>query len=527
MKTRGVAGFVLLWWLAAGLPLAWAQDTAPVARFAVTGFTVSGENPLDPVATQSILDDFTGSHEGLDGLLAAADALEAAIIEAGHSFHRVVLPPQTLDGGLVALQVVVFRVGEITVKGNEHFPEELVRESLPPLEAGTVPSTRELSRALRVANQHPVRQVAVKFKESEKSDTIDAEVTVKDAKPWQLVTSLNNTGSEDSERLRLAVAYQHSNAFGLDHVFTASYTTAPDNIGGVQQKGLSYDVPFYDYAGRLNAFVVESSVDTGDVGGFQIAGQGRFWGVKYTQYLLKIDRYRHWASAGFENKLFDNDVTAVGGNAQLVADVRSSPLVFGYGGEYPLDKGLTSFSVTYARNYTEGANNNQTDYTASRPGADVDWHLLRWRADVDYALPRDFGLHGVFEGQYAGTALIAGEQFGLGGAHSVRGLEERDATGDDGVRLGVELWLPPTPHHSRFLGFMDAGKVWNNKAGRAGLVEDDFVFTVGLGLRWQPGPQVNVAVDAGYALKGTNAAPGVVATEDGHKQVHANVTVRF
>ncbi len=515
--------------LAFWAPFAMAQDEAPVARFSVAGFTVEGGNPLPADTTQSILTDFTGSHEGLDGLLAAADALESAIIAAGHSFHRVVLPPQTLSGGVVTLQVVVFRVGNVTVEGNEHFSDELVRESLPPLEAGTVPSTRELSRALRVANQHPVRQVGVKFKESEQSDTIDAQITVRDDKPWQVVSSLNNTGSEDSERLRFSIAYQHSNVWGLDHILTASYTTAPEDTGGVRQRGLSYDAPLYDFGGRLSAFYVDSNVDIGDFGGFAITGSGRFWGLKYTQFLLKQGRYNHWFSVGFDNKLFhDNTVDG----APSVPDVRSHPTILAYGGEFPMERGLASFSVSYVRNFTTGSANNQAAYEANRDGADDNWSLLRLRGDVDYALAGDWGFHGLFEGQWADTPLIGGEQYGLGGAYSVRGLEERDTTGDSGYRVSLELWAPPTPHNTRFLGFVDAGKVWNKQHERAFRVDDDFVATLGLGLRWQPGPRVNVTVDVGHALEGTSVfdpltGAKVSSTKDGHKQVHANVTLRF
>ena len=98
--------------------------------------------------------------------------------------------------------------------------------------------------------------------------------------------------------------------------------------------------------------------------------------------------------------------------------------------------------------------------------------------------------------------------------------------------MSLELWAPPTPHNTRFLGFVDAGKVWNKQHERAFRVDDDFVATLGLGMRWQPGPRVNVTVDVGHALEGTSVfdpltGAKVSSTKDGHKQVHANVTVRF
>ncbi|MCP4469254.1 MAG: hypothetical protein GY815_00960, partial [Gammaproteobacteria bacterium] len=55
----------------------------PQVKFTVERFEVSGENPLSDAETQTILERFTGQHAGLEGLLEAVDALQAAIKERG------------------------------------------------------------------------------------------------------------------------------------------------------------------------------------------------------------------------------------------------------------------------------------------------------------------------------------------------------------------------------------------------------------------------------------------------------------
>ena len=82
-----------------------SDDAVPVVSFEVNAFNVLGHNPLSAEQTQAVLADFTGSHNGLEGLLAAADALESALRKAGHAFYRVNLPGQTLQGGTVNLEV--------------------------------------------------------------------------------------------------------------------------------------------------------------------------------------------------------------------------------------------------------------------------------------------------------------------------------------------------------------------------------------------------------------------------------------
>jgi hemolysin activation/secretion protein len=505
-----------------------AQDEAPTARFQVSGFTVAGENPLGSEETQAILDPYAGTHEGLDGLLSAADALESAIIARGHSFRRVVLPPQTLTGGVVTLEVVTFRVGEITVEGNRHYPDEQVLRALPTLRPGTVPSTRELSRALRVANQHPSRQLGVRFRESEAANAIDATVKVEDSRPWQVVASLANNGTPATERLRLSLAAQHSNVFDLDHVLTVSHTTSPNDIENIKQSGLNYQLPLYDLATRLSAFYVESSVDTGVVDGFEISGSGRFWGVSATHQLLRYGRYNHWLAVGFDNKFFDNDVTQVGSTTALVPDVRSTPIVLTYGGEHPLWGGSVALTVSAARNLKLGSDNDKDTYEASvgREHTSAHWKALRARLDGSFPLPREWALRTVLEGQWADEPLIAGEQFGLGGATSVRGMDERATTGDDGYRATLEVWLPPLENGVHLLGFTDFGKVLRENP-EPGTVDNDYVATWGIGLRWQPYPNLNVTLDWGHVLEGTSLTPEEDGVKDGHSQLHANLLMKF
>jgi len=167
----------------------------PIINFTVSEFVIEGENPVSTELVNSTLEPFLGKHEGLEGLLAAAAELESVILNAGHSFHRVILPPQTLKDGIVKLEIVQITLGQIHVEGNEHFTAENIIHSLPGLVPGTVPDTRQLSRQLIVANNHPSKSVTIRMKQSEEPDSVDAVLDVQDQRPWQLFSILNNIGT--------------------------------------------------------------------------------------------------------------------------------------------------------------------------------------------------------------------------------------------------------------------------------------------------------------------------------------------
>ena len=154
------------------------SEEVPVVTFEVKEFQIKGENPISQEETDRLLETFLGSHQGLEGLLEAAAELESKILQTGHSFHRVILPPQTLEAGVVVLEITQIKLANIEVEGNQNFSDENVINSLPGLVIGTVPDTKELARQLIVANNHPSKRVTIRMKQSKEPESVDAVLDV-------------------------------------------------------------------------------------------------------------------------------------------------------------------------------------------------------------------------------------------------------------------------------------------------------------------------------------------------------------
>ena len=126
------------------------------------------------------------------------------------------------------------------------------------------------------------------------------------------------------------------------------------------------------------------------------------------------------------------------------------PITLGYGGSYLAESWNGQFNVSYSRNLEVGDDNEGINYALSRFRARTNWDAFRFNAQASYFLPRNWMLRAITDGQWAGEPVIAGEQFGLGGWRSVRGLNERVATGDNGLRFSAEVWTPPNRTVIRF-----------------------------------------------------------------------------
>lgn len=511
---------VLLTWMFFPNNIAIASEV-PKVRFSVKSFVLEGENPLSEKATQKTLSPFIGEHEGLDRIEKASQALQQALYDKGYSFHRVIVPPQTAMDGVIKLKILTFKLDKVTVVGNMYFSDKNVLAGFPSLKKGKTPNTLEVARSMRFANEHPAKNLAVFVSDSEEPESIDARIEIQDTRPRQFFSSYSNTGERVSGRTRLSLGYQYSNVFNRDHIFTVSYTTSPGHFSEVQQWGGHYRLPIYSLCAGLSMFYTYSKVDQGTVGEFldvDVTGKGTFAGVSMDYTFRPLEDYNHTMDLGIQDKFFKNDTSFSG--ILIGTNVRSTPVSISYTGSWEQAKFSGSFYLAYVRNLGFGGNNDTESYLANRAGADREWNVLRYGIDMDYILPRNFLLRYSLSGQESNEPLILGEQFGLGGASSIRGFEEREMSGDSGQQINIEIWSPPLSLNTRILGFYDMGRIYLDEPV-AGQDRKDVMSSFGMGLRWQWKTNLMLSCDMAHVTKGNKT------TKSGDEKIHFNLFLRF
>ena len=157
----------------------------------------------------------------------------------------------------------------------------------------------------------------------------------------------------------------------------------------------------------------------------------------------------------------------------------------------------------------------------------VQWNAVRGAANyaAGWANGWVWGVRGQF--QYSADALIAGEQFGLGGATSVRGMAERPIAGDSGALLSAEITSREFSPGLRVLGFVDAGWLSNNNP-TANKPQSDSVSSAGLGLRYVQ-PVFSITADYGRVIGGSTlpAVANSSIPKVGDDKLHVNLSARF
>jgi hemolysin activation/secretion protein len=328
---------------------------------------------------------------------------------------------------------------------------------------------------------------------------------VADERPWKVALDVDNTGTEATGPTHAGVLLQHANLWGRDDVGTLQYTTTAERPDRVAVWAAGYHMPLYSLGDSVDLFASYSNVDSGAVnaGLFDLAvsGKGAVYGARYNHILPKRGDYQSRLVYGLDFKAYRNDV--IFGGQNFGNDVTVHPLSLGYVGSDAMRDGQADFALAVLQNLAGGTRGGTADFAAVRANAKAAYTMLRFSASVVSRIAHDWQTRVLVNGQVTADALVPGEQFGAGGATTVRGFGERDLATDSGIVSNIELYTPNlctrTFWQCRLLGFYDSAWGQRNHI-LPGELRRTAISSVGLGLRFAPGASASVQLDYGHGL---------------------------
>ncbi len=490
-------------------------------RLDVTRYRVQGDARMSETELNALLAPFVGDKRSLAQIDDAAHALEKNLHDRGYVFYRVLVPAQRPEQGVVVLQIIRFTVGVITVTGNEHFSTDNIKRSLPDLIVGETPDMIRIGRDLSAANVNPSKQASVTFREGTQPETVDADVKVKDSDPVSyFIDYLSNRslaptrGADNLYRATFGV--QDANLFDSDQVGTLSYTTDPQNPASVDLFGAFYQIPVYGTGLSVSIYYTHSDVDSGRVqqggGFFDVTGKGDFYGIRITDSLPRLGTAQQTASLSIDEHLYENTTTFLG--TPIQPDVGARPVSLAYSLRQDQIWGGYGGNLAYVFNAGGGPADSLSNYAAN--AGVQNWCAWRFGADLEYT-DAGWDYSARMRGQYSTHALIAGEQFGLGGLDSVRGFLDREVSGDSGVSWNLEARAPAMfDPQLRPVLFVDGGDIHSHSAEPS-----ENLLSVGAGLRWNY-EKFTSLIDVAQVLQRNTLNPVDVRT-----RLHVLLTYRF
>ncbi len=514
---RNVESFQLLPDPAA--PVAPAPLGEVPATVRVQRFEVAGNRLLPTPMLQAVLAAWLGERKPLE-LSAAALAVQQAYRDAGYGGVVAYLPSQNVRSGVVRVEVLEGRIEAVKVSGHKQFSEAQIRAALSHLQSGQTPRLDLIDSQLQMLNENPAHQVRLLLRPGLAKGGVQAEVDVHEAPLARWNFKLDNGGAAANGRWRAAVGGQMANVFGLDHLVAAELQTSIEHPSALAVVSGNYRVPFYQQHLLLDAYAARSDADAGRsstaAGDLQFSGRGRIAGLRLQGFLPRWGERDQRVIVSLEERQYLNQCSIEGlpagacGSAGASVSVQPLSLAYlisgggGGGWRYSLQPSL------HHNLALGGAHGGAAAFEQVREAAQPRYTVARLQGSLQALLPKGWTLAGRVNAQAADGPLVPGEQLGLGGMQGVRGFEERELLGDDGLQLSLELGTPnlapwvagwfSTPPHGpasaasetaaelRLLAFADGGWV-HNRGGLPylGQTQRCHSAAVGLGLRWAQG----------------------------------------
>jgi hemolysin activation/secretion protein len=520
---------------------AYGEEEPAIVRFDIKRIIVDGNTLLPREKVQKITDRYMGPGKDFGDVQHVVEDLEAAYRAQGYRLVVVVLPEQELSDGSVTVRIIEPKLAGITVEGNQHFSRDNIIRSFPSLRPGTTPMVDNISMNMKSVNENPAKKVTVELQPGEKEDELKANLKVGDEKPWKVGLGSDNTGTKSTGEYRIGLLLQHANLFDLDHVVALQYTTSPDTADKVKIFSGSYRVPLYSLGDSIDFFGGYSDVSGAsqipDVG-LNFVGKGTISGFRYNYNLRRIGTYEHKLLAGMDYRVYDNSgVMMLSGintpiqlSGQGIGTVVTHPLSLTYGGTLGFGFGEVEFYLGGIHNEPWGGQGGQDAFNAARPGAVADYTVFRYGINLGVRLPADWQMKTSFSGQATDNRLIDGERFGLGGANSVRGYEEREDAKDNGFSGSFEVYTPELAGQAgipltqlRLLGFCDGGYGYNVRPSQDSfpLEREAHQVSAGAGFRLAIANNFNFGLDWGYVFE-----PSVVSRR-GDSKIHFKGLLAF
>ncbi|MBI1415968.1 MAG: BamA/TamA family outer membrane protein [Limimaricola sp.] len=392
-----------------------------------------------------------------------------------------VLPPQTLNAGVLKINLVEGRLGSVAVSGGDKVPDNFVLDRIHLTTAGNVVDVPTAARDIARFNAVYDVQLRMSLQPGEQFGTTDIAFQLTEPRTNQLSFFFDNMGIPSTGQGEGGVYYHRYGLWTTDDNLIAYATLAAGSAAGT----LSYDTPITPVGTRLALSYSRSVVRTisGPTASLDIRGRSQSVSATLSQPLY-----------------FDKGWTIIGSGALSYGTSNSTsgatPLVDAETTRTSLGLSIShtgakfSFNVApqivraFTKDNLEPSSRNITLFTGSFNGS--------------YRLNDAITLTGAGAWQYTDAKLIPGDLlFQVGGSGTVRGYPSGAQAGDSGFfgQFEAHKSLDNVRQGLDVFGFVDLGAVYSTFPSKV------FFVSAGAGISYQLPNNAKLELGIGVPLK--------------------------
>lgn len=413
----------------------------------IKGFVVNGNSVIPEGDLRLVVLDQFGKSLDLSQLYDVAERLTNFYRERGYPFARVLIPPQTIENGMVRIEVVEGRYGRVRVVGDLTLTEK-AQQYLSGLVPGEVIVGKTLERATLLLADQPGVKTRPIIRPGERPGTGDLEVLLEREGSRVFSVGADNHGSRYTGRNRLRVAgvLNSAGTLGDQITVTAARSNKDLTLGSF---GVSMPLGRDGWKG---AFLAGYSSYTLDPSLGQREGTALSRGISFAYPMLRSNASNLTFNLGYTHKRLQDKDAGVGWKKVT----HSAPLSFDFDFR---DQAFGFNAVTYGNVSALVGDLDRDQIARDLEPAIPEGGYNKFSLELvrKQLLPGDIQASVRYLRQSTGRNLDSSEDFLLGGPAGVRGYPNGEAAGDTGwlgqLELSRRLTSTITPY-----AFYDEGR---------------------------------------------------------------------
>lgn len=472
--------------------------TAPLPegpRLRVRGFDIAGNTALDAAELTALLADLAGRELSLAELREGARRITRRYRERGYPLARAWLPQQEIADGLVRIEVLEGRYGEVRINN----PAGLRAAALAPLAAlrpGEVVRAGPLERGLLLTRDLAGVEVRSTLQPGASVGTTDLAVDLLPGRFFSGGLEADNFGNRYTGEYRLSGRLEVNNPLGLGDQLSLRLlaSDAAQLYGRLAWEGAAG--PWGTRFGIGHA-QMRYELDK-DFAVLDAHGRARIHSAWLRQPLVRGRDVSLFLAIQFDAKRLTDEIDLFASRDEKRSRLWATTL-HGNGADDWLGGGLSRAALTWSsgRLDLDDPASRALDAVTTRSAGHFDKFSLSLARLQRLAGP--FSLYGQFEGQWARDNLDSSEKFVLGGAYGVRAYPQGEAAGDQGWLAKLELRYALAPAW-QLSAFTDHGAVRINRDPWAAGRNERRLSGAGLAVEWTSG-----GADSGWRAQASAA----------------------
>lgn len=390
-----------------------------------------GCESFSPDEFKEVLEKYENREISLKELDVLAKEIEKEYLKRG-VMAACFLPPQEIKEGIVILQVVEAKMGDLEIQEHGYFKENRINYYWK-IKPGEVLRYDKMLRSLYLMNKNPDRGVKATLHAGKKPQTTDVLLNVDTHLPIHLTSSLDREGGISTGRRRKGFGIKHNNFLGFDDTLLTGYMFGED-FSGIYAY---HRIPINSFGtSLLYGYSYSKAFPKEQYERFGIDAR-----VKNTSFFIYQDMFKKGDYLGEIYLGLDAKDKTTKANAEGTL-IRDRLRILKLGSNFVHMDSRTL--ITLNPEFSQGINcfgARRRDRFSSR-GAKNTFSKFNLGAQYKRALPLNLEANLKLNSQFSCTKLAPQEEFFLGGINSVRGYPSGDYLADSAVQTNLELLFP-------------------------------------------------------------------------------------